>query len=234
MAREENRTWEIYDADIPFAGAVYGPQRARMAVIGLGGGALLVVSPGATLSDAQWEQLSRWGTPRFLLAPNRYHNAGIAAWKERFPAATVVAHPRAHERLRKQVPGVAIEDLAPLEAALPQGVRIFGPPMAKQGETWVSVKTRDGAAWFVTDGIVNQERLPRGPVGLFLRLVGFRTKLMVNPFFKRLFLTNKAAFKAWVGAELDKDKPVLFVPSHGAPLRGSDVPARLRAVTDEA
>lgn len=234
MARESDRTWEIYDADIPFAGAVYGPQRARMAVIGLGGGALLVVSPGAPVSDAQWEQLARWGTPRFLLAPNRYHSAGIRAWKERFPAATVVAHPRAHERLRKKVPGIAIEDLAPLETALPQGVRLFSPPMAKQGETWVSVKTRDGAAWFVTDGIVNQERLPGGPLGLFLRLVGFRTRLMVNPFFKRLFLTDKAAFKAWASAELESDTPALFVPSHGAPLRGSDLRARLQAAIDEA
>ncbi len=234
MAKEHSRTWEIYDENVPFAGAVYGAQRARMAVIGLGGGSLLVVSPGAPLHDAQWEQLSRWGTPRFLLAPNRYHTLGIAPWKERFPAATVVAHPRAHERLRKKVPGVAIEDLAPLEAALPQGVRIFSPPMAKQGETWVSVKTSNGAAWFVTDGIVNQERLPGGPVGLFLRLAGFRTRLMVNPFFKRLFLTDKAAFKAWVRAELENDKPVLFVPSHGAPIRGPDVPARLQSVTDAA
>jgi len=234
MARESNKTWEIYDAEVPFAGAVYGPQRARMAVIGLGGGALLVVSPADTLSDAQWDQLARWGTPRFILAPNRYHTVGITAWKERFPAAAVVAHPRAHARLRKKVPGVAIDDLAPLEAALPQGVRIFSPPMAKQGETWVSVKTRDGAAWFVTDGIVNQERLPGGPVGLFLRLVGFRTRLMVNPFFKRLFLSDKAAFKAWASAEIEKDTPALFVPSHGAPLRGLDLRARLEAAIDEA
>jgi hypothetical protein len=205
-----------------------------MAVIGLGGGALLVVSPGTPVSEAQWEKLSQWGTPRFLLAPNHFHHIGIPAWKARFPDATVVAHPRALARLRKKVPGVTIEDLAPLEAALPEGVRVFGPPMAKQGETWVSVKTKEGAGWFVTDGIVNEQRLPGGLTGVIIRLAGFRTELMTNPFFKRFFLADKAAYKAWIGTELDRDNPVLFIPSHGAPLRGPDVSSRLRAVTDAA
>src|SRR4051812_48728492 len=108
MTTSARETWEIYDESLPFAGALYSPQRVRTAVIGLGLGALLVVSPGVPLSEACWEQLTRWGKPRFLLAPNHFHSAGIAAWKARFPDATVVAHPRAQARLRKKVPGVAI------------------------------------------------------------------------------------------------------------------------------
>ena len=56
-----------------------------------------------------------------------------------------------------------------------------------------------------------------------MKLLGFRTGLMTNPFFKRLFLSDKAAYKAWMLAELERDPPVLFVPSHGAPLRGADL-----------
>jgi hypothetical protein len=227
-------TLEIYDEALPFAGAHYAGRRARMAIFGLGGGDLLVVTPGVPSSDTFWDEVARLGTPRFLLAPNHFHNAGLAAWKKRFPDAKVVAHARAHARLRKQVPGVAVEDLSLLEAALPEGMRVFGPPMAKQGETWVSVRTKDGNAWFVTDSIINEERLPGGPMGLMLRLVGFRAELMTNPLFKRIFLKDKQAYKAWVGEELDRDQPVLFVPSHGAVLRGPDVCARLRAVTQAA
>lgn len=233
MAESANEPWEIYDASLPFAGAVYSPQkpqRIRMAAIGIGGGDLLVVSPGFPMSDAGWEQLSRLGTPRFLLAPNHFHNAGIAAWKERFPGATAVAHPRALPRLRKKVPGVAIEDLAVLEKALPEGIRVFSPPMAKQGETLVSVKTQEGIAWFVTDALMNEQKLPGIP-GLLLRALGFRTGLHTNPFFKRVFLADKAAYKEWIIAEIDRDRPVLFVPSHGAPIRGADVADRLRAAT---
>lgn len=227
-------TWEVYDDALPFAGAIYGKQRVRMAIFGLGGGALLVVSPGAPMTEADWEEVARMGTPRFLLAPNSFHNGGLAAWKARYPEAKVVAHERAQARLRKQVPGVEIEGLALLEAALPEGMRLVSPPMAKQGETWVSVRTKEGSAWFVTDALVNESRLPPGVVGIAARVIGFRTELMTNPIFKRIFLKDKAAYKAWVNLELDRDRPSLFVPSHGDVLRGVDVVDRLRAATDAA
>lgn len=227
-------TWDVLDETLPVAGALYGPQRSRMALFGLGGGGLLIVSPGVPRggADGLWDGLARWGTPRFLLAPNHFHNAGIAAWKQRFPDARVCAHEAAIPRLRKQVPGVAFEGLEGLAAALPAGVRLLSPPQAKQGETWVSAETPSGRLWFVVDGIVNEERLPGGLTGLFLRAVGFRTELMTNPFFKRLFLRDRAAYKAWVRAELERDRPTIFLPAHGAVLRGPDVWERLAAVTD--
>lgn len=234
MAHDREQSWEIYDAALPFAGLVYSKQRVRMAVIGLGKGDLLAVTPGHPVSDAAFEQLARWGTPKFLLAPNHFHNAGLAPWKARFPEARVIAHPRAIPRLQKKVPGLTFEPLSVLEAALPPGVRVFGPPQAKQGEVTVSVKTSEGTAWFVCDNIMNLETLPPFPMRLVLQIVGFRAKLMTNPFFKRMFLTDKAAYKAWVNAELDKDPPALLVPSHGGVLRGPDLVSRLRAITDAA
>jgi hypothetical protein len=231
VASAIGEAWEIYDDERPFAGALYGPQRVRTAVIGLGGGGLLVVSPGVPVTDAGWEKVASWGTPRFLLAPNHFHNAGLAAWKAGFPEAVVVAHPRAQARLRKKVPGVAIEALDVLEAALPDGVRVLAPPMAKQGEALVSIRTKEGVAWFVTDAMLNEERLPRGLTGLVVRFLGFRTGLMTNPFFKRAFLADKREYKLWMQQELERDRPVLFVPAHGAPLRGADVHDRLLAAT---
>ncbi len=234
MPTTEQDSWEIYDQSLPFAGAQYGIHSVRMAVVGLGGGDLLVVSPGVPCSEARWEQLLRWGKPRFLLAPNCFHHWGIRAWKARFPDAIVVAHPRAQRSLRRKLPGIAIEDLSLLEAALPAGVRLFSPPMARQGETWVSIALPEGTAWFVTDGILNLPHLPRGLLALLFWLLGYRTGLMTNPLFKRIFLRDKAAYKAWVGAELDRDRPALFVPSHGTVLRGDEVSERLRRVTDGA
>ena len=230
--------WEIHDPTLPLATAIYSRQHVRMAVIGIGNGELLIVSPGTSMSDASWARVAAWGTPRFLLAPNHFHNAGLARWQARFPNATIVAHPRAQARLRKKLPGHTIADLAPLQAALqatlPPRIRIFNPPGAKQGETMVSVQLPGGVAWFVTDALVNETRLPGGMTGLLVRLFGFRTGLMTNPFFKRLFLADKAAYKQWVHAELERDRPTLFLPAHGAPLHGPDTADRLRAATDAA
>ena len=174
--------WELHDPALPLATTIYSRQRVRMAVIGIGGGDLLIVSPGTSLSDAAWARVAAWGAPRFLLAPNHFHNAGLARWHDRFPAATIVAHPRAHARLRKKLPGRVIADLTPLQAALPPGVRIFSPPGAKQGETLVSVQLPGGPAWFVTDALVNESRLPGGPLGLLLRLFGFRFRFLRQQF----------------------------------------------------
>ena len=229
----DSDTWELHD-DRPLASLCYGPQRVRMTVIGLGGGDLLVVSPGVPVSDAAWDRLAGWGRPRFLLAPNKFHNLGLRGWRERFPAARVVADPRALPRLRRKFPELEIDDLAPLVAALPAGVRLLSPASAKQGETWVSVETAAGAAWVVADAIVNETRLPGGALGLLMRALGFRAGLLTNPFFKRVFLGDRAAYRRWISAELARDRPVLLIPAHGAPLRDPDLASRLRAISDAA
>ena len=227
----ERDSWEMHDEATGFMSAVYGKQRVRMAAVALGNGDLLVISPGVPTSEARFAALEKIGRPRFLLAPNHFHNGGIATWHARYPDAIVAAHPLALPRLRKQVPGVPFEDLTRLEAALPSHLRLFGPQMAKQGETWLSIRMATGNAWFVTDGIINEKRMAGGLLGAAFRLIGFRAQLMTNPLFKRLFLRDKAAYKTWVCGQLDADQPVLFVPSHGVPLIGPEVTGELRAVT---
>ena len=229
---DANAGWEVFDDERPLLGGGYSENgRIRMIAVGLRDGGLCVVSPGAELEQARFAALERWGRPRFLLAPNHFHHFGIHAWKQRYPDAIVVASPRARARLKKKVPGADIQDVALLEPALPPGVRVFGPPMAKQGETWLSVRTKQGVAWFVTDAIMNEPHLPGGPLGLLLHLLGFRTGLHTNPFFKRVFLESKAAYKDWVIQELSREPPDIFIPSHGTVLRGPDVVERLRVAT---
>ncbi len=101
--------------------------------------------------------------------------------------------------------------------------------MAKQGETWVSLATSTGRLWFVTDGIVNETRLPAGPMGMMMRVLGFREELMANPVFRRLFISDRQGYADWVAEQVAADPPDVFVPAHGAVLRGADVGERLRA-----
>lgn len=221
--------WEVYDEGAKLLGATYGKEQVRMVALGLADGGLVVFSPGRRCAEAR-EALAKWGTPRFLLAPNHFHNAGLAEWAAAYPEARVVAHPRAHARLKKKVPSLErVDGLDGLAAALPPGARVFGPPMAKQGETWLAVE-RDGlSALVVCDSVVN---LPE--VALPFWLLGFRAKLMTNPFFKRLFLENKSAYKRWMNDELAAHPPTLFLPCHGGVLRGAEVARELARVTDEA
>jgi hypothetical protein len=222
--------WEIFDASAPLLGARYGKANVRMVALGLRGGGLVVASPGTRVSDERFAELERHGEPRFLLAPNHFHNAGLALWKARYPRAQVVAHPTAHARLQKKLPELGpIGGLEALEAALHEGARVFGPPMAKQGETWLSVPTAEGRAWCVCDAVLNDPS-----ISFAFRLLGFRPVLMTNPLFKRLFLKSKADYKRWMLGELERERPTLFIPSHGTVLRGDSVSSELRRVTEEA
>lgn len=234
LMSDATELWEVYDPDRRVLCARYGDGRVRMLAFGLRDGGLAVVSPGAKMSQAHFDALAAWGEPRFLVAPNAYHNLGLRSWSKRFPDAQVVAHERALKRLRKKLPELHFSGLDALVAALPDGVRLMCPPQAKQGEVWVSLATAQGRAWFVVDGILNEAHLPPGALGVVMRVLGFRTGLITNPFFKRLFLSDKAAHKAWVREELTRDPPALFLPCHGEVLVGADVPDKLRAVTNAA
>lgn len=219
--------WLELDGSLPLLAATYGKAGVRMTAVGLEGGGFAVVSPG-TRGDAARKALATRGPVRFLLAPNHFHHAGLADWQAALPAAQVVAHPTAIPRLRKQVPGVTIADLEALRAALPEGVRLVSPPMARQGETWIAVKRPGSSALVVCDAWVNLE-----VVDWKHRLVGFRPGLMLNPLFKRLFLRSKADFQSWAARELADLRPDLLVPAHGAVIRGEGVMAGLLRVTEQ-
>ena len=220
--------WLELDAALPLLAATYGRAGVRMTAIGLEGGGFAVVSPG-TRGEAAREALRARGAVRFLLAPNHFHNAGLADWQAAFPDARLVAHPTAIPRLRRKVPGASFGDLEALRAALPAGVRLLSPPMARQGETWIAVQRPGLSALVVCDAWVHLE-----VVDWTYRLAGFRPGLMVNPLFKRLFLRSKADFKAWAARELAEIAPDLLVPAHGAVMRGEGTTAALLRVTEQA
>ncbi len=221
-------TWDIYDPTLPLAGIRYADIKARMLLVGLGDGQLLAVSPG-TIDDAAFAEVDKWGKVTWLLAPNHFHWWGLSIWKKRYPDVRVVAHPNALPGLRKKVKGLEIGDVADLKAVLPKHVKLHHPPSAKQGETWVQVQMTTGRALFVTDGIINEQRLPRPPVGWIMKLLGFREELMTNPAFKRFFLRDKEEYKAWVAALLQNEPPTYYIPAHGQSFHGPGTASRLSA-----
>jgi hypothetical protein len=221
--------WDVHDEELPLLAATYGRAKVRMVAVGLRGGGLLVWSPGSRSHEAR-VALEKFGKVRFLLAPNHFHNAGLAEWMAECPGAVTVAHPMAHARLAKQVRSLGrIASIDELTPELPDGVRVFGPPMVKQGETWIGVDKGDLRALAVCDAITNMSEVPT-----FFWLLGFRARLMTNPFFKRLFLKSKSEYKEWLYAELAARPPNLFLPSHGTVVSGKDVAAELRRVTELA
>ncbi|MFO0549547.1 MAG: hypothetical protein U0271_14235 [Polyangiaceae bacterium] len=224
----QTSAWQVLEPSLPLLAADYGGGRARMVALGLEGGGLVVWSPGVPERQGNaLEDLRNFGEPRFLLAPNHFHNLGIPHWTRSFPSARVVASERARTRLSKKLPGIVIDGLEGLSRALPPGTRLLCPPNAKQGETWLAVERDTLRALVVCDAIVNMQH-----VSIPFKILGFRARLMLNPFFKRFFMGDRAAHRAWMLAELGAHPPNLLIPAHGEMLQGARVADDLRRVVE--
>lgn len=218
--------WRALDDDGDLLAATYGRAGVRTTAFRHPVGGWLVYSPGAMSHEAldEFVDKSQGGDVRWLVAPNHFHNLGLARWSERFPRAAVLADPVAHPRLRKRCPTVACFGDATLLPAHPS-CRVLRVPGAKQGETWLSLEASVGRTWLVCDAVLNVVDLPPWPERLFSLMLG--RGLRLNPLFWRLFVPDRAGARAWLDGEVGRQRPTMLVPCHGEVIRGDDLARQL-------
>lgn len=209
----------------------HGVPALRSAAVRLRSGGTLVVGPPSRAPDGVHDELATLGAPELLLAPNHFHNLGLAAWSRRYPDARTVASATAAPRLRRRVP-VAIHPLADLAAVLPPHVTLLEPAGTRTGEVWLRVEGPDGVGWIVCDAFFNFPVTPTGPVGWIMAATAGSPGLRIGGSFRVLGLRDRPAYAAWLRARLAEDRPSWVLPAHGDAVEGDDVAARLTAVTD--
>jgi hypothetical protein len=87
-------------------GAIHMPLvdlERRMTVVRLAGGGSVITSAIA-LEEAAMGQIEAWGSPRFLIVPGDAHRLDAKAYKQRYPALTVIAPEGARARVAQAVP----------------------------------------------------------------------------------------------------------------------------------
>jgi hypothetical protein len=77
------------------------PLPTRMVIVRLRSGGLWLWSPTAPTPEL-FAEIDALGPVEHLVSPNKFHYAGIPAWKERYPQATAWASPRVRERARSK------------------------------------------------------------------------------------------------------------------------------------
>lgn len=196
----------------------------RCTAIRLKDGRLCLFSPVAGLNKKALESLSELGEVGFLLAPNHYHNKGLAEYQRAFPAAEACASEKAAPRLKK-VTGVTVKGLAALEALLPSGADLLEPEGLKTGEVWLRWKSGKQKCWLVVDAFCGPQKQAK-------------QQLSDEPEILKPFPTygigDKAAYRSWVLPQIRGDKPKTLVPCHGAVLRAADLPAKLETLVGKA
>ena len=209
--------WNIFDRDTPVLTYEYsfGPGLANALVVGAEGG-LIVVSPPCRVGNGVFDDLSRYGPVRALVASNAFHHMGIADWRTRFPDAAIFAPAQSIARVERQTKlrGIrALADATPLTGA---GLELIDLPHYKSGEVLVRIKTARGLIWYVTDFLMNLRVLPSNPVAKILfKLSGSAPGLKFNNVAPLFMVKDKTALKRWLAAEVDKAPPHWLIPAHG-------------------
>lgn len=183
-------------------------------------GGICLFSPVAGLGDAARESLAELGPLKVLLAPNHYHNKGLAEYVEAFPDAMLCAPEAAIPRLKKitGLPLAAADRLAPL---LADDMEILEPVGLKTGEVWMRIGNGTLTGWLVVDAF-------SGPKPDASGLPTAKPQMLKT--FPNFGVSDKVAYTNWVKARIRADQPQCLGPCHGAIVQAPDLPEKLQAL----
>jgi hypothetical protein len=224
-------TWTVVEPSLPALAHTYsfGPGIATSLAFPGAGGGMVVVSAPCNPTDALFADLEKHGPVRALVAPNGYHNMGIAPWKARYPDAAVFAPAQSIARVSARSGTTGIKPLAEAAPVAGDRVELVDMPHYKTGEVLVRWPIDGGWAWYLTDVAMNiNSRIP-GLFGAVFRWTksapGFRRNAIAGWF----MIKDKRALYAWLKAEAEKKPPKLVLMCHGDHVRPSDPVAEVGA-----
>jgi len=180
---------DLWTADAPlrFFGVEVG---ARMTVIRLPGGELLLHSPIAAVPELVAE-VAALGRVAYLVAPNRFHHLYVGQWKQACPEASVFVAPGLDtKRSDLEIAGVLGDEPEAGWAETVDQVLVAGVPLANE----VVFFHRPSATLVATDLAFNIG--PRSPwfTRLFFRLGGAYGHVTPT-LLERLLVRDRAAFR---------------------------------------
>lgn len=201
-----------------------------MFAVRLPSGGLLLHSP-TRLGEARFAAVDSLGPVELLLAPNAFHNAGLAAYRARYPDALAVSTRAAMPRLAtKGHRGLVAADAPEVTSRLPVGARLLEPAGLSKGETFVFLPGPAGNTLIVCDAFFHVTHPVTGLFGLVSRAFRVVPGLQLGRTFALLAVKDRGAYRAWLEAELPGlgVQRVLF--SHGSALQAADATGLLLAV----
>jgi hypothetical protein len=193
-----------------------GTFERRMTAVRLGGGDLVLYSPVALDEDGM-RRLETFGAPAWLIVPGSHHRVDVKIFKDRYPAAKVIAAPGACG---------AVEEVVSVDATqarfLDPSVTFATVPGTSGNEAALLVAEEGGTTLILNDILANVQNAT-GVNGVIARLFGFAGEKPQIPLPEKMSIIDDkkalaAQFRAWAELPLTR-----IVVSHGEPI--ADDPA---------
>ncbi len=143
-----------------------GKTKRKMTLVRLRDGSL-VVHNAVALSEPEMKELEAFGTPAYIVVPGAHHRQDARIWKDRYPAAKVIAPAGVKKRVAQAVP----VELDYRDAPQDDAVKFAYFDGCKQKEGYIELRDTEGTTLVVNDIVFN---LPKfgGPMGFILAPTG--------------------------------------------------------------
>jgi hypothetical protein len=209
-----DHVWQKVSDDLSLftCGYSFGPGHGYALAAPYDGG-LAIISPPCNSPEGSFAQIEKIGPVRAIVAPNAFHNLGLASWKERFPDAALFAPAQSIPRVEKKS-GVA--GVKPLADAKKGDLELVDMPHYKTGEVLVRFNEKKEHVWYLTDVVMNMAELPNSfPFKYIFKWTGSAPGLRPNGIASRFMMKDRHAVYRWMRSEVEKKSPTVLIPCHG-------------------
>jgi len=186
---------------------------ARSAALKLKDGKYCLISPIKNTHH----QAAGIGAVSHILAPNHYHNKGLADFSKQFPGASICASSAARPRLEK-ITGNKLKPLTSLVRRFPSNVELLEPKGLKTGEIWLRLHTTDQCTWLVCDSFSGKKMTATSSSTRVPTLLGT---------FPSYGVDNSEIYSQWVLNQIEQDQPTKVIPCHGSIVEDLKLPGKL-------
>jgi glyoxylase-like metal-dependent hydrolase (beta-lactamase superfamily II) len=198
--------------------------QARMNVVRLADGALLVHSP-TPVDDSLAAEIAALGHVAYIVAPNCFHHLHVTPLLTRFPGAQVYGAPGLAQKRPDLTLAGTLDDGAALPwAGVLDHITLAGAPKLNE----VVFLHRASRSLLVTDLLFNVTAPDNWATGLVLRLMGTYKRLGPSRLLRWRLTKDRRALKASVERMLAWDF-VRVLPGHGDVFESPEVRARVHA-----
>jgi hypothetical protein len=194
-------TWKVLAHEPPLkladnllwvSGAIPGMSLKRTMVVVRTNSGQLVIHNGIALDPSGMTELERFGTPAFLIVPNRGHRLDAAAYKKRYPDLRVFTPKGGRDQVQQVVAVDGVYEDFPHDDV----VRFEMLHGVNEGEGAMLVRSSDGTSVVLNDCMFNMDR-KRDPLGFFFTtLLGSAPGPRVSRLAKLLYIKDKQALRA--------------------------------------
>ena len=198
--------------------------QARMNVVRLADGALLVHSP-TPVDDALAAEIAALGPVAYVVAPNCYHHLHVTPFLTRFPGVKVYSAPGLAQKRPDLTLAGTLDDGAALPwAGVLDHITLGGAPRLNE----VVFLHRASRSLLVTDLLFNVTAPDNWATGMVLRLMGTYKRLGPSRLLRWRLTKDRRALKADVERMLAWDF-VRVLPGHGDLFESPETRERVRA-----